>query len=91
MAIRYALHIVEEVKDRRRRGSTRISSKNQITIPVDALTEAGLSVGDLLRARADGPGRIVLDRKANLIEEFSGRLSGVYGPNYLDDLRREWG
>lgn len=29
------------------------------------------------------------DRRAT-IERTSGALTGVYGPNYLDDLRGEW-
>jgi len=38
------------VKTARRRGYTRVSAKNQVTIPKDALVRAGLKVGDRLRA-----------------------------------------
>jgi Holliday junction resolvase-like predicted endonuclease len=41
---------------------TRISRKHQITIPIGAYRGAGLQVGDRLRARADGHGRVVLER-----------------------------
>lgn len=74
----------------RRRGSTRISTKNQITIPADALRAAGLKAGQRVRARPDGPGRIVLEREDDVIAEFAGALSGLYEPGYLDRLRDEW-
>jgi PD-(D/E)XK endonuclease len=41
---------------------TRISRKHQITIPIGAYRGAGLQVGDRLRARAEGHGRVVLER-----------------------------
>lgn len=78
-----------DVKDRRR-GSSRISSKNQITIPVEALRAAGLEVGDRLIARADGAGRILLERERDVVAELVGSLTGVYRPNELDELRGEW-
>ena len=73
-----------------RRGATRISSKHQITIPVAALREAGLETGERLVARADGPGRVVLEREHDVLAEFAGALSGVYRPDELDELRDEW-
>lgn len=79
-----------QVKQRRRRGRTRISSKHQVTIPVDALAAAGLKIGDQLRADVSGPGRITLVREDDPIERFAGALTGVYPDGYLDDLRREW-
>lgn len=78
-----------DVKNRRR-GSTHISSKNQITIPADALRAAGLEVGERVTARSDGPGRVVLEREHDVLAEFAGALTGVYAPDELDDLRSEW-
>ena len=80
---------MREVKNRRR-GATRISSKNQITIPADALRAAGLEVGDRVVAHADGAGRVVLEREHDVIAEFAGAMTGAYTTNELDDLRREW-
>ncbi len=74
----------------RRRGATRISSKHQITIPLDALRAAGLDVGDLVVASASGPGRIVLVRDADVLDELAGALTGAYAADELDRLRAEW-
>lgn len=73
-----------------RRGATTISSKNQITIPAAELRAAGLEAGERLIARADGPGRVLLERERDVLAEFAGALTGVYRKNDLDDLRDEW-
>jgi len=78
-----------EVKDRRR-GATRISAKHQVTIPVDALRQAGLEVGERVVAHADGPGRVVLKRERDVLAEFAGALTGVYPREALEQLRGEW-
>jgi len=78
------------VKQHRRRGRTRISSKHQVTLPVDALAAAGLNVGDRLRADVSGPGRITRVREDDPVERYAGALTGTYPAGYLDDLRREW-
>jgi bifunctional DNA-binding transcriptional regulator/antitoxin component of YhaV-PrlF toxin-antitoxin module len=41
---------------------TQISSQHQITIPSVPFRKAGLAPGDRLHARADGPGRVTLER-----------------------------
>lgn len=73
-----------------RRGTSTISSKNQITIPVDALRTAGLEAGDRVVAHADGAGRVILEREQDVVAEYAGSLTGVYLPGELDDLRSEW-
>jgi bifunctional DNA-binding transcriptional regulator/antitoxin component of YhaV-PrlF toxin-antitoxin module len=75
---------------KRRRGSTRVSAKNQITIPADALRGAGLGIGERLVARADGPGRIILEREDDVVDEFAGTLTGTWEADELTDLRDEW-
>jgi bifunctional DNA-binding transcriptional regulator/antitoxin component of YhaV-PrlF toxin-antitoxin module len=82
--------MAQRVKTRRRRGRTRISAKNQVTLPVEALAGAGLKVGDQLRADVSGPGQITLVREDDPIERFAGALTGSFPGGYLDDLRREW-
>ena len=80
---------MEEAKNRRR-GATRISSRHQVTLPGDALRAAGLRVGERVRARAVGPGRVVLERENDVLDEFAGALTGAYVPGELGELRDEW-
>jgi bifunctional DNA-binding transcriptional regulator/antitoxin component of YhaV-PrlF toxin-antitoxin module len=78
-----------KVKERRR-GATTISSKHQVTIPVAELRAAGLEAGERLVARADGPGRVVLEREHDVLAEFAGALTGAYADAALESLRDEW-
>ena len=75
---------------KRRRGATTISAKNQITIPAEALRNAGLQAGERVVAHADGAGGVILEREHDVIAEFAGALTGTYRPDELDDLRSEW-
>ncbi len=75
---------------RRQRGYTRVSSKNQVTLPVDALEQAGLKVGDRLRVEVNGPGEVVLRRTDDALDQYAGTLTGVWPQGALDELRREW-
>ena len=83
------LTIMANVKERRR-GASKISSKNQITIPAEALRSAGLEIGDRLVARSDGAGRVILEREHDVVAELAGVLTGVYQQDELDELRSEW-
>ncbi|HET8606081.1 MAG TPA: AbrB/MazE/SpoVT family DNA-binding domain-containing protein [Gaiellaceae bacterium] len=68
-----------------------ISRKNQVTLPVDELREAGLRPGDDVRVVAVGPGRLEIVRSRDLAEELAGDVGpDVYPPGYLDELRNEW-
>jgi len=42
------------------------SSKHQVTI-LDAMREAGLEAGERVVARAEGPGRVVLEREDGVL------------------------
>jgi bifunctional DNA-binding transcriptional regulator/antitoxin component of YhaV-PrlF toxin-antitoxin module len=86
----YPLLMSRKVKGPRRKGITRLSSKNQATIPVSVLREAAIGAGDTLRIEASGPGEVRLVRVPNRIERFSGSLAGVYPKGYLKKLRGEW-
>jgi bifunctional DNA-binding transcriptional regulator/antitoxin component of YhaV-PrlF toxin-antitoxin module len=81
---------VTRVKHSRRRGASRISTKHQVTIPVAALREAGLEPGDRVVARAEGSGRVVLEREHDVLAEFAGALTGTYERDELQQLRDEW-
>jgi AbrB family looped-hinge helix DNA binding protein len=76
--------------EKRRRGASTISSKNQITIPAEALRSAGLEAGDRVVAHADGAGRVILKREHDVVAAFAGALTGTYRPDQVDDLRSEW-
>lgn len=45
-----------------RAGQAVVRGKRQMTLPLRPFTDAGMSVGDRVRFRAEGPGRIVLER-----------------------------
>ena len=81
---------MRSVKQSRTRGCTRISRKNQATIPIAALRRAGLKPGDQLRVEAAGAGRIVLTRVEETLAGYAGRLTGVYPKGSVQKLRREW-
>jgi bifunctional DNA-binding transcriptional regulator/antitoxin component of YhaV-PrlF toxin-antitoxin module len=65
----------------------RISSKNQVTLPVESLKRAGLSVGDEVAIEADGADRIVVRRVSRDAERVLGVFDGLYEPGYLERLR----
>jgi bifunctional DNA-binding transcriptional regulator/antitoxin component of YhaV-PrlF toxin-antitoxin module len=80
-----------EVKDReRRRGRTRVSSKHQITLPVAALAEAHIDVGDEIVVEVTGDGRLSLTRERNRFEKWIGSAPGLSAAADLESLRDEW-
>lgn len=85
----YPLLIEKKVK--KKQGQTRVSSKHQVTIPVQALRSAGLAPGDVLRAQADGAGRVLLTRVDELVDRYSGCLdTGGALREQVEGLRDEW-
>jgi AbrB family looped-hinge helix DNA binding protein len=74
----------------RKRGYTRVTAKNQITIPVDAMREAGVVPGDELQVVSVEDGKIVLERVGDPLETFAGSLTGVWPKDALKKLREEW-
>lgn len=71
-------------------GSTRLSSKNQVTIPTAVLAETQLSAGDRLVVIGDGHGRVILERVDDVISEYSGALTGRLDSRLLEELNDEW-
>ena len=67
----------------------RISSKNQVTLPVESLEAAGLQAGDEVVIEAEGEDHIFVRRARPDLETALGVFDGLYGPGYLDDLRSE--
>jgi AbrB family looped-hinge helix DNA binding protein len=79
-----------DMKVKRRRSITRVSSKNQVTLPVAALRAAHVQPGDELRVEADGDGRLILVRVSDPLDDFLGTLPGLSAATDLERLRDEW-
>jgi len=69
----------------------KISSKNQVTLPVAALEEAGLRRGDEVVVEALDDGELLLRRGAPRFEGAFGALTGLYPRGYLARLDAEDG
>ena len=67
----------------------RISAKNQVTIPVTVLDEAGLHAGDQVVVEALEEGELRVRRGRLGFEQAFGALTGIYPPGYLERLDRE--
>jgi len=68
-----------------------VSRKNQVTIPIRVLREAGLAAGDDVVIRAAGEGRVEVERAEDLVRRYAGSLPpGTYPTGHLDELRDEW-
>lgn len=68
-----------------------ISSKNQVTLPVEVLSAAGLQSGDDVVISATADGRIEISTPKAFVDRFAGIFDdGVYPPGHLEGLRAEW-
>lgn len=74
----------------RRRGYTRVSPQNQVTLPVETLRAAGLRPGDEFSVSVDGRGRVVLTAAADPIERLIGSAPGLSADVDLQRMRDEW-
>lgn len=76
---------------RKGRGNTsRISSKNQITIPVDVMREAGIKVGDELVFNVDG-NKIEITKKQIDLLEWIASFKGLYdGYDFAAERADAW-
>lgn len=74
--------------------TTKVSSKNQVTLPVAALRAAGVSPGDRLRVTVeeDGVFRLIRERDPwwELFEETAGSDLGITTREELEEMRDEW-
>jgi bifunctional DNA-binding transcriptional regulator/antitoxin component of YhaV-PrlF toxin-antitoxin module len=69
------------------KGMARISSKHQVTLPVESLRRSGLSVGDEVAIEAEGTNRIVVRRMSGDADRALGVFDGLYECGYLERLR----
>lgn len=70
--------------------TTRLSAKNQITIPVDVLRKAGFKVGDAINCTVDEDGKVLLSKPVNPMLQFAGIFSGMYEGFDLRADRDAW-
>lgn len=68
----------------------RLSSKNQVTIPVGVLREMGVRPGDELEIVAKGREATIRPAGTPPWTKYLGTLSGVWPAGDLDALRDEW-
>jgi bifunctional DNA-binding transcriptional regulator/antitoxin component of YhaV-PrlF toxin-antitoxin module len=68
----------------------RVSSKNQVTLPVEAMRAAGLRAGDEVTVRPIGAGELVVALRDSRVRRHAGIASGIYQRGELDRLRDEW-
>lgn len=81
-----SLYLVDiKVKD-----VSKVSSKNQVTIPVEAMRAAGLHAGDEITVRPVGEGEIVIATRGSRVRRRAGIAKGIYKDEELDQLRDEW-
>lgn len=90
---RVAEAALEYITNRREEAVTTISSKNQITLPVQLLRQMGVGPGDRLAVALEG-GRLVLRaRPKDWVKHYAGSLRGLYGDTaeemdaYVRELR----
>ncbi len=74
----------------RRKAASRISAKNQITIPVKAMRRAGFGPGTRVRIEFEAAGRLAVVRDDDPLQQLKGMFTGAYPKGYLKKLRGEW-
>jgi bifunctional DNA-binding transcriptional regulator/antitoxin component of YhaV-PrlF toxin-antitoxin module len=68
----------------------KVSSKNQVTLPVEAMRAAGLRAGDEITVRPLGDGELVLATRGSRVRRHAGIATGIYKDGELEQLRDEW-
>lgn len=68
----------------------RISSKNQITLPVAQMRAAGVRPGDEVTVRVAGDGELVVAVRGARVRRHAGIATGIYAAGELETLRGEW-
>lgn len=80
----------------RKVGATKITAKNQITLPAEALRQLGWERGDELVVWAVGCETVRLTRRPeSYADHFLGKMGDVFGDHeevlrFLDEERRAW-
>jgi AbrB family looped-hinge helix DNA binding protein len=69
---------------------SKVSSKNQVTLPVEVMRAAGLAPGDEVAVRRVGEGEVLIAARGSRVRRHAGIASGIYEPGEIDRLRDEW-
>lgn len=69
--------------------TTRLSAKNQITLPVDIIRKAGFTVGDTINCTVNKEGKIELSPSENPILKLVGVGKGIFDNFDLEKERAE--
>ena len=73
-----------------RGNSSRLSSKHQVTIPVDVLREVGLKVGDELVFSVEGSRIVLASKRQDLLDWIAG-FEGIYdGYDFAAERADAW-
>lgn len=72
------------------KGMSRVSSKNQVTLPVEAMRAAGLRAGDEVVVRPIGEGEVIVAARGSRVRRHAGIATGIYPAGELNRLRDEW-
>jgi bifunctional DNA-binding transcriptional regulator/antitoxin component of YhaV-PrlF toxin-antitoxin module len=67
-----------------------VSSKNQVTLPVEAMRAAGIRAGDEVTVRPTGDGELVVAVRGSRVRRHAGIATAIYQEGELDQLRDEW-
>lgn len=68
----------------------KVSSKNQVTLPVEAMRAAGLHPGDEVIVSPVGDGEVLVAARGSRVRRHAGIATGIYQTGELDRLREEW-
>jgi bifunctional DNA-binding transcriptional regulator/antitoxin component of YhaV-PrlF toxin-antitoxin module len=68
----------------------KVSSKNQVTLPVEAMRAAGLRAGEEVTVRPIGDGELIIAARGTRVRRHAGIVTGIYEDGELDRLRDEW-
>ncbi len=72
------------------RGMPRVSSKNQVTLPVEVMRSAGLAPRDEVTVRKVAGGEVLVAVRGSRVRRHAGIATGIYRPGELDQLRDDW-
>ena len=68
----------------------KLSSKNQIVIPLEARKALGLKPGDKVLIVPRGETLIIMRKLKNYAKALLGVAKGMYPPDYLQKERESW-